>query len=89
MAWQRNGRLVVAILLSSVAQCFSSAIKNEKDDVCGIWLAPSTIPGAGLGMFAGRNFSVGEELLTDLVVPISDIALHNHGVDYGPFLWDE
>lgn len=64
-------------------------VTNDDVASCGVWLAPSTIPGAGLGMFAGKNYSVGDELLTDLVIAISDITLHNHDMDYGPFLWDE
>eukprot|EP00544_Gedaniella_sp_CCMP2646_P006227 CAMPEP_0202502716 /NCGR_PEP_ID=MMETSP1361-20130828/39786_1 /ASSEMBLY_ACC=CAM_ASM_000849 /TAXON_ID=210615 /ORGANISM="Staurosira complex sp., Strain CCMP2646" /LENGTH=50 /DNA_ID=CAMNT_0049135787 /DNA_START=32 /DNA_END=180 /DNA_ORIENTATION=- len=30
---------------------------------CGIWLAKSTIPNAGLGMFAGKPFQNGQDLL--------------------------
>jgi hypothetical protein len=50
-------------------------------------LAPSSIPGAGLGIFAGNRCCVqGETVgMGDLVIPIVD-----HGDwEGGSFLWDE
>jgi hypothetical protein len=45
---------------------------------CRMYLAPSTIPGAGLGMFAGRAFRPGEEVTAgDGVVPLRDLAWNN------------
>lgn len=65
--------------------------KNPSDPSgnCGVWFAPSTIPGSGLGMFAGRSFDTDENLLQtgDIVIPITDIVMF-HGSDY-KFLWDE
>jgi hypothetical protein len=57
---------------------------------CGIWLATSTIPGAGLGMFAGKDFNSGEEMTQsgDIVIPIVDFKFHQKGERYD-FLWDE
>jgi hypothetical protein len=56
---------------------------------CGIWLAMSSLPGTGIGMFAGRSFNKGENLmrgLGDHCVPIVDIGfLHKDAY----FLWDE
>ena len=83
-----------------------NSIKPEKDidgngeesndseaDVCGLWFAKSSIPGAGLGMYAGKPFHKGDDLLPsgDVVVPVVDIR------SFGPkkerknwiFLWDE
>ena len=72
---------------------------NEKDDQCepapahlqdcGLWFAKSTIPGAGLGMFAGKNFTKKQDILLsgEIVVPIVDLELHQ-GNDW-VFLWDE
>lgn len=56
---------------------------------CGIWLAPSTIPGAGLGMYAGKDFKSNENLqaLGDVTIPIVDMPHHQNG-DW-KFLWDE
>ena len=70
----------------------NSFIVFPADDIrCGIWLAPSTIEGAGVGMFAGDDFSAGQELLVggDSVVAISDIGNHNGNQEFGAFLWDE
>lgn len=59
---------------------------------CGVYFAPSTIPGAGFGMFAGTDYDPGDEVTPgDLVVPYVDMPWHN-GVfeddDLG-FLWTE
>jgi hypothetical protein len=56
---------------------------------CGVWLAPSTIPGAGLGMFAGRAYKP-QEIVTegDIVIPLSEIDWHN-GFQLNFFLWEE
>jgi hypothetical protein len=59
---------------------------------CGIWLAPSTIPGAGLGLYAGRRFQTDEPLQAngDLVLNIIDLRLHTkHFAEMESFLWDE
>jgi hypothetical protein len=68
---------------------FSSA-----DLQCRIWLAPSTLKGAGLGMFAGTDYEPNEELLVggDITVAITDLIQHNVApgqTQYGTFLWDE
>lgn len=57
---------------------------------CGIWLAPSAIKGAGLGMYAGRDFAEDEDLqiMGDPVIPIIDRDLHNAEESY-QFLWAE
>ena len=70
----------------------SSPTQNSAS--CGLWLAPSTIPGAGLGMFAGRDFSEGEYLQQDdgdLVIPLVDLKEHAQQFKDGDwkFLWDE
>ena len=46
---------------------------------CGINLAPSTIPGAGLGMFAGNKAYAPGDIVTlgDLVIPAFEPDWHN------------
>jgi hypothetical protein len=64
--------------------------KNE-GDTCRIYMAPSTIPGAGYGLFAGVSYEKGD-LVTpgDGVVPIYDLVFHNGNEDHvTTFLWDE
>jgi SET domain len=58
---------------------------------CGIWLAESTIPNAGLGMFAGRDFGEGELFQDrgDLAIPVIDLRYHQKHRGYFDFLWDE
>jgi hypothetical protein len=67
---------------------------TSADLQCRIWLAPSTLQGAGLGMFAGTDFQPYEELIPggDITIAITDITQHNAApgqVPYGAFLWDE
>jgi len=57
---------------------------------CGLYLAPSTIPGAGLGMYAGSTrFEEGSLVSdSDIMVPQWDMDYHNGEDDYF-HLWDE
>ena len=62
---------------------------EEEEFTCGIWLAKSTIPGAGLGIFAGKDFKAKDSVLPvgDVVIPLLDMKLHQNNHDN--FLWDE
>ena len=84
-------RLVLVVL-------FLQRFAAESEVQCEIWLAPSTIPGAGLGIFTGRSFSAGQ-LVTpgDVSVPLIDMEVHNRrhwellqmkNLEF-PFVWDE
>ena len=69
-----------------------SETKNEPYDPdleCGIWLAPSTIPNTGFGMFAGKDFKEGDLLAKEMVVPLVDMDLYSAHI-YNPpfFLWE-
>ena len=57
---------------------------------CGIWVAPSVLPGAGLGMYAGKSYRKGDKLQRtgDVAVPIVDLVRQNNKEDFD-FLWDE
>ncbi len=57
---------------------------------CGLYLAPSTIPGAGLGMYAGSTqFEKGSLVSdSDIMIPTWDLDYHN-GDDSYFHLWDE
>jgi hypothetical protein len=72
----------------------------EENLECGLWVAPSTIKGAGLGLFAGKDVKENQEFLPagdgDLAVPIADFEIHNaHKMDLNvhhtnqSFLWNE
>ena len=61
---------------------------------CGVYLAPSTIPGAGLGMFAGnRNYNKGDDVtFGDVVIPIIEREWNTDDLPENitkTFLWDE
>jgi hypothetical protein len=56
---------------------------------CGVWLTMSSLPGTGIGMFAGQSFKTGDDMmegLGDHIIPIVDFGLY-HSSTY--FLWDE
>jgi hypothetical protein len=58
---------------------------------CGIYFAPSTIPGAGMGMFAGNVEYNQGDLLTDsdLMIPTFELDWHNGHDGDMLFLWNE
>jgi hypothetical protein len=60
-------------------------------DECGIWVALSTLPGSGVGMYARKSYQMGEASLADHTIPIVDFPLHNshHNNATTTFLWDE
>ena len=75
-------------------------VQAEDDDSssrptkCGIYLAPSTIPGSGLGMFVGdRSFKKGESVAPDgdIVIPIIERKWNTQllSIEFDNFLWDE
>lgn len=66
--------------------------KSQHFTECGVWLALSTLPGTGIGMFAGRNFSKDEQYLNatgDHLLPIVDVLAHQGVVGDLFFLWDD
>ncbi len=66
---------------------------NVSDYGCGAWLALSTIPGAGLGVFAGKDYAIGDAIggSGDIVIPVVDMAIHQPGLlkDEWTFLWSD
>lgn len=75
--------------LASADNDNSSQLKPK----CGVYLAPSTIPGAGLGMYAGDKHYHVQDMVTfgDVVIPIFEYDWHITGGEFEetPFLWDE
>ena len=63
---------------------YQQPIAHSSFDSCGVYFAPSTIPGAGMGMFAGRNFHKGETVTPgDIVIPLIDWNTHNADMSMG------
>ena len=81
---------VVAVVVDAAAAAAAAETntKSQGSLECHIWLAPSTLEGAGLGMFAGRAFQTDEPLAHDLVVPLVDMMLQNEHETF-TFLWDQ
>ena len=60
---------------------------QKQKKICKLYLAESSIPNAGLGMYSGVPISPNQTLTIsqqDVVIPILDIELHN---DYNPIEW--
>jgi hypothetical protein len=54
---------------------------------CGVYLAPSTIPGAGLGLFAGHAYEPNDVVTKgDIIISLSELDWHN-GFELYFFLW--
>ena len=83
---ERNLLLILLFIASIHHEVAASKIDSKimQHSECGIYLAESTIPGAGLGMFAGdRDYKKGEGLTYgDLMVPLFELDWHNEGHDY-------
>ena len=78
--------LLILLFLSFVLdRVLSTDDDSEKQHAeCGIYLAKSTIKGAGLGMFAGNRDYKEEDIITDgdLMVPIFELDWHNGHLKY-------
>jgi hypothetical protein len=79
-----------ATFVAEVSPSSTIPQRRQPNDECNLYLAPSTIPGAGLGMFAGsRPFKKGERLAPpDIMIPAYDLEWNN-GYQHLRFLWDE
>lgn len=88
MTWASIAKRQPSLFITLCASHLIPTNASCEELSCGVWLAKSTIPGAGLGMFAGKDFAKNEDLLPvgDVVVPLVDIDFHLGG---GLSLWDE
>ena len=72
---------------------YSQYEKSKDNSKCGMFLAPSSIPNSGLGMFAGhKTYYEGDQVTDgDIVIPIFEFEWHNRHKKpkYEHFLWDE
>lgn len=81
--------LLMLILCISWSQAKDDCeARSQQPPTCGLWLAESSIPHAGIGMYAGRSYEKKEALAAtgDVVIPIVDINFY-HGSKFN-FLWD-
>mmetsp|Transcript_16679 Transcript_16679/g.27657 ORF Transcript_16679/g.27657 Transcript_16679/m.27657 type:complete len:321 (-) Transcript_16679:927-1889(-) len=81
--------LIVSVSVGSISSISPDASSSNNDNECGVYLAPSTIPGAGLGMYAGKSFGKGDRVTYgDIIFPIVELNWHN-GHETFFWLWDE
>ena len=73
----------IAVLLSHMAA--SSRVEELTNkltgtDTCRLFMAPSTIPNAGIGVFTAVDLQEGESVgYPDLAIPVTDLDWHNGG----------
>jgi hypothetical protein len=63
-----------------MARLLKAVANNNNDDKCGLYMAPSGIPNAGLGIFCGHRAMPAESVVggsTDVVIQIDDFLEHN------------
>lgn len=94
----RNSRTIAWIAATWLSLLASGNIiaadeSSPSTTKCGIYLAQSTIPGSGLGMFAGDHYFKKGDTVTegDTVIPIVELKWNNlplQSHDY-KFLWNE
>ena len=82
-------RLKCQIIFSSL---FILTVRSESDE-CTLYLAPSTIPNAGLGIFTSISRTAGDTIGEgDVMLPFVDMNFHNGDREYfniwDDYLWD-
>ena len=76
-----NNRLhfLFAVLLT-YAPAMSHGETTRPADTCTLFMAPSTIPNAGIGVFTAVDVKEGENVgYPDLAIPVTDVDWHNGG----------
>jgi hypothetical protein len=57
-----------------------AAKESSTAQTCRLFMAPSTIPNAGIGVFTAIDVKEGEQVgYPDLAIPVTDIDWHNGG----------
>ena len=59
------------------AKTTTTTTTTSSKEECRVYFSPSTVPGAGWGVFAGRALAVGDDVMDgDIVIPLTDFAWH-------------
>ena len=82
----------LVLLLLFVGEVVLSAsedlIQSTTTSECSLYLAESTIPNAGMGVFTTIALGKGDKVASDIGIPIIDLEWHNGGGDTGKdFHW--
>ena len=87
--------MFVTVLLVATIQVLTGILvyavqEYTPQEECGLYLAPSSIPGAGLGMYSGSKAYIKHELVSDgdIMIPEWDMDFNNGDDDYYN-LWNE
>lgn len=78
----------IKILLLLALEYSVSCLEQERqhDGECGVYLAESTIPNSGLGMYAGKDYYTNDVVTSgDIVIPLVTVEERKHN----RFLWNE
>lgn len=89
---------IVTVSSSSTQHRRQQQQQQQEDDdegaKCGIYLAPSSIPGSGLGMYVGNtSYNVNDIVaFQDVVIPIVDRDMHTGDVSrkwlFDEYIWN-
>jgi hypothetical protein len=86
---------IAFFLILSLERTILVSSSNSNNVQCDLYLAESTIPGAGLGIFSGVTKDVGDTVGNgDVCIPFLDIYWHNDGKNdkfffpMADYVWD-
>lgn len=75
-----NCKLLCCVMLLTITTPSHAKKKISSVETCKLFMAPSTIPNAGIGVFTAVNVEEGENLgYPDLAIPVTDVDWHNGG----------
>ena len=85
MKFQQVLHVVIFLLNSSCAVEADDLSSSDHDDIqtCGLWLAPSSIPNSGLGMYAGKDYEPGR--VVEIASWISLVDYNEHNAEFGDY----
>ena len=72
--------IVVTVLYSATITV--AKVASTEDPQCGLYMAPSTIPNAGMGIFTAKTVHINQPIgFGDVIIPLLDVRWHNE--DFG------
>ena len=88
-----NWKIFRFLFLSNLLFLSSYSANDNDEDTCGLYLAESTIPGAGLGVFTSKPRQKGDHIgYGDVCIPIKDLEWQYSGGNefvnpFGDYVW--
>ena len=63
---------------------------DEEESTCGVYIAESSIPNAGMGVYSGANVSRNSGIEpADIMIPVGYNSYHESGVMINDYTWDD